>query len=64
MKSLKMEGFKWASILGLIAFGILAFRMTPSDLGTLCQFYFGYQAIVAGGFFGFRAMEQVANTKK
>lgn len=63
-KSLKMEGFKWASVLGFIAFGLMAFRMPTENLVTLCQFYFGYQGVVSGGFFGFRAWEQTANGKK
>jgi len=63
-KSLKMQGFQWASILGFMAFAIMVFRMPGENLVTLCQFYFGYQGIVSGGFFGFRAMEQVSQNKK
>lgn len=57
-KSLKREGFKWASVLGFSAFIALYVKMLSGDLITLCQFYFAYQGMITGGFFGFRAYEQ------
>lgn len=62
-KSLKLFGFKMASVIGLGAFAVLAFRMEAGDLVTLCQFFFGYQGIVTGGFFGFRFGEQWAKSR-
>jgi len=62
-KSLKLKGFYVAMTMGFIAFFVLALKMKAPDLVTLCQFYFGYNGIVAGGFFGFRFGEQWALTK-
>lgn len=60
----KMRGFYWSSALGFLAFAVLAFRMQPESLITLTQFYFGYQGIVAAGFFGFNFGEHWAEAKK
>lgn len=63
MSSKKFEGFIIASLAGMIAFIFLVLRMPPAELATLCQFYFLYQGLVSGGFFGFRSFEQWANSK-
>ena len=63
MKSLKMEGFKWSTVAGFFVFVLLAFKAPSESLGTIGQFWFGFQGIVSGGFFGFRAMEQTAKSK-
>lgn len=63
-KSLKMRAFLICTAVGLFAFTLLVFNMKPTDLVTLCQFYFGFQGLVAGGFFGFRFGEQWAASRK
>ena len=63
MESKKFKAYLWSSAIGLIAFVILSIRMQPEDLVTLCQFFFGYEGIVTGGFFGFRFGEQWAGKK-
>ena len=63
-RSMKFKGFTIACLLGLLGFTVLSLKMNPDDLITLCQFYFGYNGIITGGFFGFRFGEQWANAKK
>ena len=49
MKSLKMEGFKWSTVAGFFVFVLLAFKAPSESLGTIGQFWFGFQGIVSVG---------------
>jgi len=63
MTSKKFAAYFWSTAIGFVAFIIMAFRMNPVDLVTLCQFFFGFQGIITAGFFGFRFSEQWAGKK-
>jgi len=63
MTNRKFKAFWGASFFGFAAFAILAFKMNPDELITLCQFYFGYEGIVSAGFFGFNFGEHWTKAK-
>lgn len=58
-----MTAFWVSSIVGVIAFALLALKMDPKDLITLCQFYFGYQGIITTALIGGNFGEYWAKTK-
>ena len=61
--SKKFQGFVIASVLGFLTFAIAAYLVPPEGLVSVAQFWFGYQSVNTGGFFGFRAWEQTAKAK-
>ena len=58
MSSKKFAAFMLSSIIGIVAFGFIVFRIPASDLASVVQFYFLYQGLISAGFFGFRWSEQ------
>ena len=63
-KNRKFKAYWGASIYGFVAFLILAFKLNPEDLVIVSQFFFGYEGLVAAGFFGFNFGEHWTQTKK
>ena len=63
MTSKKFAAYIWSSLIGVVAFGLVAFKIPVSDLASVVQIFYLYQGLITAGFFGFRFGEQWAKAK-